>query len=127
MAGESRGMQIFYGILCITLAANFVHAAGLFNSSSYSTIDSNSMSVELLNSGDIGIGDILSAIAFGGGGGLWMLVNLVVNMGFPVFMLYDMLGMTLIAVAIGVMFNALYWFFIFVAGVEILTGRIILQ
>jgi hypothetical protein len=127
MAGESRGMQIFFMILCVTIAANFVHATGLFNTSTYSTFDSNTMLVQTIGSGNNGVGDILNSIAYGGGGGMWIIINLIVNMGAPVFMIYDMLGMSLIAAAIGVVFNLLYWFFMFIAGTEILTGRVILQ
>jgi hypothetical protein len=84
------------------------------------------MSVEMLGASEGGLGDIVNSITYGGSGGIWLVVNFLFNWAFPAFMVYDMLGMTTIAALIAVAVDALYSLFIFIAGVEILTGRVIL-
>jgi hypothetical protein len=129
MSGESRGMQFFYAFLCITIAANLVHATSIFpGTSTYSQpIDTESMTVELKNSGDTGLGDILNVVSYMGGGAIGLIVSLLLGMAFPGYIIADMLGMSLIAIGIGVVFECLYLFFMFIGGAEILTGRVILQ
>jgi hypothetical protein len=120
--GVSRVAQLTIALLCLIIACNFVHSLGWFNQSLHGQYVGDSIQVKIIDEYGNG-GNIVDAIAFGAGGGLWALVNFIVNFPFPALMLYDM-GMNPI---IAVVINAGWAILAPIGIVEIVTGRQILQ
>jgi hypothetical protein len=120
--GVSRVAQLTIALTCLIIACNFVHVVGWFNQSTHGELTGDSIRVKMIDETE-NAGDIVNAVAFGSGGGLWGVINFILNFPFPSLMLYDM-GMNPI---IAVVINA-GWVVIAPIGiVEIITGRQILQ
>jgi hypothetical protein len=118
----SRIAQLAIALFCLITACNLVHATGWFNQSVHGELTADSIRVKMLGEAENG-GDIVNQIAFGAGGGLWGIINFIINFPFPALMLYDMGLHPLVAVVINILWEPLA----FIGAVEILTGRQILQ
>jgi hypothetical protein len=81
------------------------------------------MSVVVTEQGGTGIGDVLNSVAYGAGGGIWLLVNFLFNYACPYFMIVDMGVHALIA---GLL-TLFYYPLMVIGGIEILSGREILR